>query len=98
MLAPVPTRLAAFSVFLAITLPSASLSDSNVAQNNMQNASEADARIVIDQLLREADWDPADKRQVSTEALATWSVQNVHLEAAATFTDGELGKIGRERS
>ena len=29
--------------------------------------SEADARIIIDELLRRADWDPADKSQVRTE-------------------------------
>ncbi len=33
----------------------------------MQSNTEADARINIDQLLREAGWDPADKRQVATE-------------------------------
>jgi len=33
----------------------------------MLNPSEADARINIDQLLREAGWDPADKQQVRTE-------------------------------
>ena len=33
----------------------------------MPDPSEADARINIDQLLREADWDPSDKRQVRTE-------------------------------
>ncbi len=30
---------------------------------------ETDARIVIDELLRKAGWDPADKSQVITEAL-----------------------------
>lgn len=30
-------------------------------------SSEADARIVIDQLLRQAQWNPADKSQVRTE-------------------------------
>lgn len=34
------------------------------------HASEADARIVIDRLLREADWNPEDKSQVRTEKLA----------------------------
>jgi type I restriction enzyme R subunit len=33
----------------------------------MQFSSEADARINIDQLLRDAGWDPADKQQVRTE-------------------------------
>jgi len=32
---------------------------------------EADARIVIDELLRQAGWDPADKSQVETEKLVT---------------------------
>ena len=31
------------------------------------HSTEADARIVIDELLRQAGWDPADKSQVSTE-------------------------------
>ena len=30
-------------------------------------SSEADARIVIDELLRQAQWNPADKSQVRTE-------------------------------
>lgn len=34
---------------------------------------EADARIVIDNLLRQAGWDPADKSQVRTEVLAAQS-------------------------
>ncbi len=37
----------------------------------MPDPSEADARINIDQLLREADWDPSDKRQVRTEVPVT---------------------------
>ncbi len=35
--------------------------------------SEADARINIDQLLKEAGWDPADKQQVRTEVPITFS-------------------------
>ncbi len=35
-----------------------------------QNESEADARIVIDDLLRKAGWDPTDKSQVRTEVTA----------------------------
>jgi type I restriction enzyme R subunit len=35
-----------------------------------QNESEADARIVIDDLLRKAGWDPSDKSQVKTEVTA----------------------------
>ena len=34
-------------------------------------ASEGDARINIDQLLRLAGWDPADKKQVATEGQAS---------------------------
>lgn len=37
----------------------------------MPDDSEADARINIDQLLREAGWDPSDKRQVRTEVPVT---------------------------
>lgn len=37
----------------------------------MPDDSEADARINIDQLLREAGWDPSDKRQVRTEVAVT---------------------------
>jgi type I restriction enzyme R subunit len=37
----------------------------------MPDHSEADARINIDQLLREAGWDPSDKRQVRTEVAIT---------------------------
>lgn len=39
----------------------------------MLTPSEADARINIDQLLREAGWDPADKQQVRTEVPITIS-------------------------
>ena len=39
----------------------------------MSFTSEADARIDIDQLLRDAGWDPADKRQVGTEVATTLS-------------------------
>ena len=38
----------------------------------MPDDSEADARINIDQLLREAGWDPSDKRQVRTEVPVTF--------------------------
>ena len=37
------------------------------------NSSEADARIKIDKLLRQADWDPADKSMVRTEVHVTGS-------------------------
>lgn len=33
----------------------------------MNDATETDARIHIDQMLRQAGWDPADKRMVRTE-------------------------------
>ena len=36
-----------------------------------QHESEADARIVIDAMLRQAGWDPADKSQVRTEVTVT---------------------------
>ncbi len=36
-------------------------------EGSLQNPSEADARIVIDDLLRDAGWDPKDKSQVGTE-------------------------------
>lgn len=39
-------------------------------QNSTQEGGETDARIVIDRLLREADWDIEDKAQVSTEEAA----------------------------
>jgi type I restriction enzyme R subunit len=41
----------------------------------MISTSEADARINIDQLLREAGWDPADKRQVRAEVPISLSTQ-----------------------
>ncbi len=37
----------------------------------MPKTTEADARIVIDDLLRQADWDPTDNDQVKTEVVAT---------------------------
>jgi type I restriction enzyme R subunit len=51
--------------------------------------SEADARIDIDQLLREAGWDPADKRQVGTEVAITLSsvVNELESMASSTLTD-----------
>jgi type I site-specific restriction endonuclease len=42
----------------------------------MPDATEADARINIDQFLREAGWDPADKQQVRTEVPITTSVMD----------------------
>ena len=38
-----------------------------IFNGKLMTSSEADARIVIDQLLRQAQWNPADKSQVRTE-------------------------------
>jgi len=43
------------------------------AHTMTRHESEADARIVIDELLRQAGWDPADKSMVRTEVLAAGS-------------------------
>jgi type I restriction enzyme R subunit len=46
----------------------------------MQTPSEADARINIDRLLRQAGWDPADKQQVGTEVFISQSPQVGELD------------------
>jgi len=46
------------------------------------NESEADARIVIDQLLRQAGWDPADKSQIHAE---------VSISAESVLHDAPIG-------
>jgi type I restriction enzyme R subunit len=58
----------------------------------MTFTSEADARIDIDQLLRDAGWDPADKRQVGTEVATTLSslVNEVESIASSMLTDEPL--------
>jgi type I restriction enzyme, R subunit len=43
-----------------------------------QSESEADARIVIDDLLRRAGWDPSDKSQVRTEVTAKRLPDELH--------------------
>lgn len=58
-------------------------------ETEMICSSEADARIHIDQLLREAGWDPADKRQVSTEVPVSSNVNEVAAAFSATITDGD---------
>src|SRR5688572_30800689 len=42
-----------------------------------KHESEADARILIDALLRQAGWDPADKSQVRTEAWVSSSPSEI---------------------
>ena len=53
----------------------------------MKNRStEADARIIIDDLLRQAGWDPADKSQVRTEVSirdSTWMVREPQVSYSA---------------
>jgi type I restriction enzyme R subunit len=49
--------------------------------------SEADARINIDQLLREAGWDPADKQQVTTETGISLDVNEISSEFSSKLTD-----------
>ena len=50
----------------------------------MLTPSEADARINIDQLLREAGWDPADKQQVRTEVPITVLTEAFDLAEIST--------------
>jgi type I restriction enzyme R subunit len=58
----------------------------------MSFSSEADARINIDQLLREAGWDPADKQQVSTEVPVTPGVNEIASAFSAALTDGDSSR------
>ncbi|MCU0781568.1 MAG: type I restriction endonuclease, partial [Akkermansiaceae bacterium] len=61
----------------------------------MQTYSEADARINIDQLLRRAGWDPADKQQVVTEVVLEYSRFGETVgEPTALVSDG-LRHAGR---
>ncbi len=53
-------------------------------------ATEADARIVIDDLLRKAAWDPADKSQVLTEILVYGSGSTELLRQARDIVGGEV--------
>lgn len=63
--------------------------DRDLPVKEMLNSSEADARINIDQLLRDAGWDPADKQQVSTESAITVSgyVNEIDSIPTARLTD-----------
>jgi type I restriction enzyme R subunit len=69
-------------------------------------ATEADARIVIDDMLREANWDPTDKSQVLTECSVFGAGGEKHdnfikenweesTMVAGTLEDGEEIKTGR---
>ncbi len=51
------------------------------------NESEADARIVIDELLRKAGWDPFDKSQVRTEVTAKRLPDELHDQPGDVGTD-----------
>lgn len=53
----------------------------------MTFTSEADARINIDQLLREAGWDPADKQQVTTETGIALDVNEFSSASSSNLTD-----------
>ena len=53
----------------------------------MTFTSEADARINIDQLLREAGWDPADKQQVTTEVGISLDLNEISSEFSSKLTD-----------
>ena len=54
-----------------------------------QHESEADARIVIDTMLRQAGWDPADKSQVRTEVTTTPGNYVMHDRPAGMVGDDE---------
>jgi len=56
-------------------------------------SNKADARIVIDRLLRDADWDIEHKEQVSTKA----ALSRVYVPAVGERSRGE-GRITRESS
>ena len=55
-----------------------------------QHESEADARIVIDTMLRQAGWDPADKSQVRTEVSVTENLA-MHDRPAGVVDEDEEG-------
>ena len=55
-----------------------------------QHESEADARIVIDTMLRQAGWDPADKSQVRTEVTVTENLA-MHDRPAGLVDEDEEG-------
>ncbi len=55
------------------------------------HSNEADARIIIDDLLRRASWDPADKTQVLTEVSAWPGI----ADARVAYQAGTKGQMGR---
>lgn len=75
-----------------ISLPLSNHSSRRLSTFEMLFTSEADARIDIDQLLRDAGWDPADKRQVGTEVATTLSslVNEVESIGSPRLTDEPL--------
>ena len=64
------------------------------------NAKETDARIIIDDWLRQAGWDPADKSQVQTEVKTTGSFDgvaepgNTYSSVALRTSDGDRESYG----
>jgi type I restriction enzyme R subunit len=60
----------------------------------MVHQNESDARIVIDDLLREAGWDPADKSMVETEILVNWPAGVARDSVPAP--DGTSPSAGRD--
>lgn len=48
---------------------------------------EADARIVIDDLLKQTDWDPSDKSMVATEASAVMPDRPGHEQGLRDVVD-----------
>ena len=60
----------------------------------MDYQKETDARIVIDDLLRKAGWDPADKSMVETEVLVSWPAGAAR--EATPAPDGTSPSAGRD--
>src|SRR5512139_3394944 len=58
----------------------------------MDYQKEADARIVIDDLLRQAGWDPADKSMVETEVLVLRPGEAGHDNAVASVSPLAAGR------
>jgi type I restriction enzyme R subunit len=58
-------------------------------------SSEADARIIIDDLLRQAGWDPADKSQVLTEVTAVAEASGTAVAPAPT-KDVKYSRSGKQ--
>lgn len=58
-----------------------------------KNDTEADARILIDEMLRQAGWDPADKTQVRTEVFV--SGPSLLQDAVASIAPPEAEESGR---